>query len=186
MLTRSLIALAAIAVALAGVQLSSAAPIAQSGTVASIYDGDTLTLTSGERIRLLQIDTPEPRLGRVLRRAARKRPFSALAPIGSRVSLESDARLDQVDRYGRLLRYVHRGSLNVNLQLVKRGAAAPYFYGGDTGKYASRLLVGGAASEGGEARPLEGLPEHAARPLPCGRNRAERPSDNDATPDREV
>ena len=138
MLTRSLVALAAIVVALAGVQLSSAAPIAQPVTVASIYDGDTLTLTSGERIRLLQIDTPELGSGECYSRAARS-ALLALAPIGSRITLESDARLDQVDRYGRLLRYIHRGSLNINLQLVKRGAAAPYFYGGDTGKYASRL-----------------------------------------------
>ena len=43
--------------------------------------------------------------------------------------LEADARLDNVDRYGRLLRYVHRGPLNANTTLVRGGAAAPYFYG---------------------------------------------------------
>jgi endonuclease YncB( thermonuclease family) len=35
-------------------------PAAQAAnTVASIYDGDTLTLNNGAKVRLLQIDTPE-------------------------------------------------------------------------------------------------------------------------------
>ena len=120
-------------------QAASGVPLA-SGVVVSVYDGDTLTLRSGQRVRLLQIDTPELGSGECYSRAART-ALLGLMPIGSRVTLETDARLDRVDRYGRLLRYVHRGSLNVNLQLVKRGAAAPYFYGGDRGKYASRLLA---------------------------------------------
>ena len=121
-------------------QATPTAPISQSGVVASVYDGDTLTLRSGQRVRLLQLDTPELGSGECYSRAARTALLS-LMPIGSRVTLETDARLDRVDRYGRLLRYVHRGSLNVNLELVKRGAAAPYFYGGDKGKYANRLLT---------------------------------------------
>jgi endonuclease YncB( thermonuclease family) len=127
-------------------QAAPAAPPA-SGVVASVYDGDTLTLRSGQRVRLLQIDTPELGSGECYSRAARTALLS-LMPIGSHVTLESDARLDRVDRYGRLLRYVHRGSLNVNLQLVKRGAAAPYFYGGDRGKYANRLLADAQRAKG--------------------------------------
>ena len=131
----------------AGIGLAaSSAPLA-SGVVASVYDGDTLTLRSGQRIRLLQIDTPELGSGECYSRAART-ALLGLMPIGSRVTLETDARLDRVDRYGRLLRYVHRGSLNVNLQLVTRGAAAPYFYGGDRGKYATRLLAEAQRAKG--------------------------------------
>jgi endonuclease YncB( thermonuclease family) len=126
--------------------LSSAAPIAQSGVVASVYDGDTLTLTSGQRVRLLQVDTPELGSGECYSRAARTALLD-LAPVGSRITLEADPRLDQVDRYGRLLRYVHRGSTNVNLQLVRRGAAAPYFYGGERGKYASPLFSGAQSAK---------------------------------------
>jgi len=127
------------ALALGAAQLTSASTTAPTGIVASVYDGDTLTLSSGDRVRLLQIDTPELGSGECYSRAARA-VLLALAPVGSRVLLETDARLDRVDRYGRLLRYVHHGSLNVNVQLVKRGAAAPYFYGGERGKYAARLL----------------------------------------------
>ena len=48
---------------------------------------------------------------------------------------------DRVDGYGRLLRYVVRASdgVNVNLHLVRLGAAAPYFYEGRRGRYAARL-----------------------------------------------
>jgi micrococcal nuclease len=61
--------------------------------------------------------------------------------------LEADPALDKVDRYGRLLRYIRRGRLNVNVELVRRGAAAPYFYGGDRGRYAVRLMVAARAAK---------------------------------------
>jgi micrococcal nuclease len=61
--------------------------------------------------------------------------------VGSTVRLEADPALDQVDRYGRVLRYVRRGTMNVNIALVRAGAAAPYFYGGDQGRYANHLLA---------------------------------------------
>ncbi len=120
--------------------VSGATVAASSGTVVSVYDGDTLSLTDGRRVRLLQIDTPELGSGECYSRASRK-ALLKLVPIGSRVRLEADARLDDVDRYGRLLRYVHRGPLNANVTLVRAGAAAPYFYGGDLGKYAFGLLT---------------------------------------------
>lgn len=107
--------------------------------VGSVYDGDTLTLTDGRRVRLLQIDTPELGSGECYSRVART-VLRGLTPVGSRVVLEADARLDRVDRYGRLLRYVKRAGLNVNMEIVRLGAAAPYFYRGERGRYASRLL----------------------------------------------
>jgi micrococcal nuclease len=122
------------------VPLSGASPGSTGATVAYVYDGDTLTLTSGYRVRLLQIDTPELGSGECYSRAAKK-ALVALVPSGARIELEADPRLDRVDQYGRLLRYIHRGPLNINVQLVKLGAAAPYFYDGDRGKYAGELLL---------------------------------------------
>jgi micrococcal nuclease len=112
----------------------------QVAVVASVYDGDTLTLQDGRRVRLLQIDTPELGSGECYSRAART-ALVALAPPGKRIVLESDPRLDRVDRYGRLLRYVKRNGVNVNVELARRGAAAPYFYRGDTGRYAGVLML---------------------------------------------
>jgi micrococcal nuclease len=118
---------------------------ASSLAVARVADGDTLTLANGSKIRLLQIDSPELGTEECYARAAR-RQLLLLAPIGSRVTLEADSELDGVDRNGRLLRYVKRGSLNVNLELVRRGAAAPYFFGGDRGRYASQLMAAAAVA----------------------------------------
>ena len=116
-----------------------------SGAVAAVYDGDTLTLRDGRRIRLVQIDTPELGTGECYSRAARTALLN-LAPPGARVVLEADLALDKVDRYGRLLRYIRRNGLNVNLELVRRGAATPYFYRGDRGRYASRLMAAARAA----------------------------------------
>jgi endonuclease YncB( thermonuclease family) len=111
----------------------------QTAVVVSVYDGDTLTLTGGRRVRLVQIDTPELGSGECYSRAART-ALLRLAPVGSKVVLEADSRLDRVDRYGRLLRYVKRNGVNLNVELVRRGAAAPYFYGGDRGRHAGALM----------------------------------------------
>jgi micrococcal nuclease len=127
-------------IALLATPLSGAGSNLTAATVDHVYDGDTLTLTNGYRVRLLQIDTPELGSGECYSRAARTALVN-LAPAESRVELETDSGLDKVDRYGRLLRYIHRGPLNVNLLLVKRGDAAPYFYDGDRGKYAFELLA---------------------------------------------
>jgi endonuclease YncB( thermonuclease family) len=112
--------------------------VTASATVGRIVDGDTLDLQSGARIRLVQIDAPEAR--EECYSAASTRELGRLAPPGTRVVLESDVRLDRVDRFGRLLRYVLAGGRNVNVELVRRGAATPWFYGGDRGRYASSLL----------------------------------------------
>ncbi len=114
--------------------------------VATVTDGDTVRLADGRRVRLVQIDTPELNTGECYSRAARK-ALLRLVPERSAVGLETDPGLDQVDRYGRLLRYLRRGGANVNVELVRQGAAAPYFYGGDLGRYAGRLLSAAKAAK---------------------------------------
>jgi micrococcal nuclease len=108
--------------------------------VAWVSDGDTIVLTNRTHVRLLQIDTPEVGSGECYSRAA-ARELRRLLPIGSTVRLEADPRLDRVDRYGRQLRYVWRDGMNVNVELVRRGAATVWFYDGERGKYASKLLA---------------------------------------------
>jgi micrococcal nuclease len=136
-------AVTAVCVLLVVLGLGAAATATTSATqvavVASVYDGDTLSLRDGRRVRLLQIDTPELGSGECYSRAART-ALLGLAPPGSRVVLETDPALDRVDRYGRILRYVKRNGTNVNLELARRGAAAPYFYGGDRGRFAGALM----------------------------------------------
>ena len=96
---------------------------------------------NGQRVRLVQIDTPEVFFGAECYGRAASRTTKALLPVGSRVRLFVEAATDRVDQYGRLLRYVVRvnGALNVNVRLVAVGAAAPYFYRGRRGRYAGLL-----------------------------------------------
>jgi micrococcal nuclease len=89
-------------------------------------------------VRLLQIDAPEMGGECYSRKAARI--LRGMLPAGTRVRLEVDPKLDRVDQYGRLLRYVWAAGVNVNLELVRAGAAAPYFYRGERGRYAEQLL----------------------------------------------
>ena len=108
-------------------------------TVAHVIDGDTIELTDGRRVRLVQIDAPEPMEGECYSRKATL-TLRELLPAGTGVRLEVDPKLDRRDQYGRLLRYVWKGKTNVNLRLVREGAASVWFYQGERGKYAKRLL----------------------------------------------
>ena len=142
MFTVALLALAAGAVS------DTAARPAPAGArvyVARVIDGDTIELTSRVRVRLVQIDTPEVGSGECFSRAA-ARELRALLPNGAPVTLEADPRLDRVDRYRRLLRYVIRDGRNLNLELVRRGAATVWFYDGDRGRYATQLLAAATAA----------------------------------------
>jgi endonuclease YncB( thermonuclease family) len=105
--------------------------------VARVIDGDTLELTTGDRIRLVQLDAPE-RNGECYARQATN-TLRRLLPAGTRVRVARDRRLDNRDRFGRLLRYVHKGDQNINVLLVRRGAASVWFFRGDRGRHAGEL-----------------------------------------------
>ena len=132
---------------------------------------------------MLPVDTPELGSGECYSRAART-ALLGLAPVGAKVVLESDARLDRTDRYGRLLRYVKRNGVNANVELVRRGAAAPYFYRGERGRYAASPMRRGAEREGVEARALEGVPLDRPRPRSCRHDRPQRAVDSEADANR--
>ena len=138
-------ALIAVAISITGISTASAAP-----TISKIYDGDTITLSTGEKVRLLQIDTPELSPGECYAEEARSALVSLLNTPGQ-ITLKTDPQLDKVDRYGRLLRYVFIGKTNVNLKLVEIGAAAPYFYRGDKGLYSTQILK---AAQNAKAKSL--------------------------------
>jgi micrococcal nuclease len=142
------ISVAFLAASIAGAVSDTAArptPPLERARVARVIDGDTIALANGLRVRLVQIDTPEPGTGECFSRAA-GRELRALLPTGATVALEADPRLDRIDRYDRLLRYVHRHGVNLNLELVRRGAATVWFYDGERGRYAARLLAAATAA----------------------------------------
>jgi len=138
------VALAALALGAAGCtsgdsEPKPAATAGEAGVVSRVGDGDTLTLVDGRTVRLVQIDAPE--LTSDCYGRAAQRALSALAGPGTRVRLVRDPRLDESDRYGRPLRYVVVAGRNVNVELVRTGAASPYFFRNERGRYARELLA---------------------------------------------
>ena len=106
-----------------------------------VTDGDTVVLRNGQRVRLVQIDTPEVFFGTECYGRQASATTKRLLPEGTRVRLLPEPATDRVDDFGRLLRYVVRVSdgVNVNLALVALGAGAPWFYEGRRGRYASQF-----------------------------------------------
>ena len=116
-------------------------------------DGDTLFLESGERVRLIGIDTPEMHESNKLYRDAQrsKQDVSAIQALGRRsyqftrnlvegkiVSLEFD--LEKYDKYDRLLAYVYlKDGTFVNAEIVKQGYASLMTYPPNV-KYADLFL----------------------------------------------
>ena len=135
------------AVLLLGALLALAAAPAATPTAGTVFridhvaDGDTVDLTNGAKIRLVQIDTPEVYFSPECYGRQASAITKRLLPPGTRVRLAAEPATDRIDEYGRLLRYVirSRDGLNVNVYLVRVGAAAPYFYDGRRGRYAALL-----------------------------------------------
>jgi len=140
-------------------------PADERPTVDSVRDGDTILLSDGRRVRLVQIDAPE--LGRECHGDESADALARLAPRGTELRLERDPQLDDVDRHHRLLRYAYAGGTNLNVELVRIGAAAPYFYRGERGRHARRLVAAAKAARAGRrglwgACPGTRLPARAA------------------------
>jgi len=85
-------------------------------------DGDTAETTAGT-VRLIGVDTPE-------RGACGSKRATALAqrlaPAGARIRLRNPRSVDDTDRYGRLLRYVNRGRVDIAKRQIRAGAVARY------------------------------------------------------------
>lgn len=101
----------------------SATASLQQVTIASCYDGDTCTTTTGERIRLACIQADELR-GRNANPAPALAAKAALnaAVAGRTVGIR---RVD-TDRYGRTVAELFLGQQNIGQQMVAAGHAVIY------------------------------------------------------------
>jgi micrococcal nuclease len=104
-----------------------AAPI----KVIRVIDGDTFEIETGERVRLLGINTPE--LNDFYGREAKE--YLQTLVEGKLVTLEADHISSDKDIYNRLLRYVILNGSDINKQLILDGYAFAYTkYGFDKEK----------------------------------------------------
>lgn len=116
---RPLLALAALGVLATGCGDTSRCGPAEAD-VADVIDGDTITLTTGDKVRYLMIDTPED-TKEVECYGPEARDYNRSLVLGQHITLRYDQ--ECTDKYGRLLAYVSVGGTEVNRVLVERGFA---------------------------------------------------------------
>ncbi|NYI47854.1 micrococcal nuclease [Nocardioides aromaticivorans] len=100
------------------------------GVVAYVLDGDTVQVTTDDgrdvRVRFLGISAPEiphpGKPGECYGQAA-TRHLKQLLPAGTHVTLVSDPTQDDVDTYGRWLRYVQVSGRDIGAAQIRAGAA---------------------------------------------------------------
>ncbi|MBI2590859.1 MAG: thermonuclease family protein [Candidatus Blackburnbacteria bacterium] len=109
-------------------------------TVTRVVDGDTIEIEGGQRVRYIGIDTPE-----TVKPGTPVQCFGKHAAdnnkelvLGKKVRLEKD--VSEVDKYGRLLRYVWVEEIFVNDYLVRNGYAQASTYPPDV-KYQSQFAA---------------------------------------------
>jgi micrococcal nuclease len=90
-------------------------------SVASVIDGDTIVLTSGEKVRYLMVDSPEITNGKNDCYGAEARDYNEGLVLGQEVELTYD--VECMDAYGRLLAYVEAPDGEANTLMVERGFA---------------------------------------------------------------
>ena len=101
--------------------------------VTRVIDGDTIEVEKDDeiyKVRMIGIDTPET--------VHPKKPVEYFGIEASnklkemienkKVDLQTDQTQDDVDRYGRLLRYVYLDGVDINLEMIKQGYAFEYTY----------------------------------------------------------
>ncbi|MCL6471375.1 MAG: thermonuclease family protein [Firmicutes bacterium] len=136
--------------------------------VTRVVDGDTIVVRlNGKdyKVRFIGINTPE-----------RGRPYYLEATektkelcLGKQVRLEKD--VSEIDKYGRLLRYVYVGDTFVNAELVKQGYAQQFTLPPDV-KYAD--LFRKLASEARERQVGLWSPSLTSPPAPSNADKSDK------------
>jgi len=95
-------------------------PIPEQARVVKVYDGDTVTLENGDKVRLRWVNTPEKRPPEPYWEEAKR--------VAERVVLNQRVRLlvtgpDARDGYGRIIAGLHNGRDDLSLELLENGYA---------------------------------------------------------------
>lgn len=85
--------------------------------VTSVYDGDTLWLKSGDRVKLIGVNAPE--IGRCLADEAKQKLSDLI--LDKVVDLKEVKR----DEWGRKMGLIYLGETLINLEIMKAGLAKP-------------------------------------------------------------
>ena len=112
-----------------GTTRSEADTVNEEAVVTRVIDGDTVELANGRRVRYIGIDTPES--------VHPEKDVECYGPEATRrnrelvegKTVELQPGVEESDRYGRLLRYVHVDGRFVNALLVAEGYARASSFG---------------------------------------------------------
>jgi len=108
-------------------------PGGESAVVSRVIDGDTVDVNivrQVARVRVMGIDAPE--MGHDGQEDecgadAATASLSNLLPVGMTVQLVRDVAAEDMDSYGRLLRYVEVSGIDVGEQMVEQGMAEAWY-----------------------------------------------------------
>ncbi len=100
--------------------LTPESPAAYFAKVTKVFDGDTIEIETGEKVRYIGIDTPEV-YPKVQCYSMESKKENEKLVLGKTVRLEKDT--SETDKYGRQLRYVYINQDFINDDLVKGGYA---------------------------------------------------------------
>ncbi len=132
--------------------------------VEHVYDGDTVNLSDGRKIRLLGINTPEVQHKNQETEAGGEAAKSWLTAKLQNAKVRVMTDVEQTDKYQRLLAHLFTDrNEHVNLELVKQGLAEVNIYPPNL-LYVDQLLAAEKLAEQAK-RGIWGLPEYAAIPI---------------------
>lgn len=95
----------------------------ESVRVKQVYDGDTVLLEDGRKVRYLGVNAPEYQEPYYLK----AKRFNKSLVLNREIRLEYDQ--ERADAYGRLLAYVYADNQLINAQIVREGLAHAFFIG---------------------------------------------------------
>jgi micrococcal nuclease len=99
--------------------------VAQKEVVAEVFDGDTFRMSTGKKVRIVGIDTPE----------AGERFHDEAKDYLSSLIINKEIEIKPIavgqDRYGRTLAEVYVDTINIGLALIRHGYAQLYLFSDD-------------------------------------------------------
>jgi endonuclease YncB( thermonuclease family) len=121
------------------------ASVAQAGgfeaRVRAVVDGDTLSLESGQSVRLIGINTPEKARGRKPGEPLADAATRALEQLIGHSTVRVTPGPEKSDRHGRLLAWVEVGGRDAGYELVRDGLAAVVAFPPNIGRLDSYLAA---------------------------------------------
>lgn len=133
-------------------------------TVKTVYDGDTVELEDGRKIRLLGINTPEVQHKDKMAEAGGEEAKAWLIDKLQHTKVRLEFDVEKTDKYGRTLAYLFtENKEHINLSLVKAGLAAISIYPPNL-RYVDEFVAAGNKAEQ-EKLGIWQRPEYAAIPV---------------------